>query len=117
MNKNNTEIENKKREEKSVEIIEDTSDREQQLTNDLELISLLRETPDILQRHPELLTVLEVSHESGKAVSLIERQVVVLREQNQSQDNRLRELMDVACDNERLAQTRHRLALKFIISA
>ena len=111
---NNKEKENKKSEKESVEIIEDTSGREQQLTNDLELISLLRETPDILQRHPELLTVLEVSHESGKAVSLIERQVVVLREQNQSQDNRLRELMDVACDNERLAQTRHRLALNLL---
>jgi uncharacterized protein YigA (DUF484 family) len=110
----NKEVENKIIEEKSAEIIEDTSDREQQLTNDLELISLLRETPDILQRHPELLTVLEVPHESGKAVSLIERQVAVLREQNQSQDNRLRELMDVARDNERLAQSRHRLALNLL---
>lgn len=90
------------------------SEREEKLANDLELISLLRETPDILNRHNELLTVLEVPHESGKAVSLIERQVSVLREQNQSQDNRLRELMDVARDNERLAQSRHRLALNLL---
>ena len=106
------------REELSVKLSEDAgknpSEREEQLTNDLELISLLRETPDILSRHSELLTVLEVPHESGKAVSLIERQVSVLREQNQSQDNRLRELMDVARDNERLAQSRHRLALNLL---
>ncbi len=111
---NNKVIENKKREKKSAKIMEDTRAREQQLTNDLELISLLRETPDILHRYSELLTILEVPHESGKAVSLIERQVAVLREQNQSQDNRLRELMDVARDNERLAESRHRLALNLL---
>lgn len=103
---------------KVVETIDDSiekpSKNEKQLTDDLELISLLRETPDILSRHSELLTILEVPHESGKAVSLIERQVSVLREQNQTQDNRLRELMDVAHDNERLAQSRHRLALNLL---
>jgi uncharacterized protein YigA (DUF484 family) len=133
VNKNNKEIKNKvaieKKEEKkkekkeetenkTTEVIDGTSEKpsacEQQLTNDLELISLLRETPDILNRHSELLSILEIPHESGKAVSLIERQVVVLREQNQSQDNRLRELMDVARDNERLAQSRHRLALNLL---
>lgn len=122
MNKNNNkEIKNKteKTEIKKdmddvTDKVEDTSEREEQLTNDLELISLLRETPDILTRHSELLSILEVPHESGKAVSLIERQVSVLREQNQSQDKRLRELMDVARDNERLAQSRHRLALNLL---
>jgi len=90
---------------------ETTSDREQQLATDLQLISLLRENPDILQRHAELLTILEVPHQSGTAASLIERQVTVLREKNQTQDNRLRDLMGVARDNERLANSRHNLAL------
>ena len=87
---------------------------EQQLATDLELISLLRENPDILLRHQELLAVLQVPHQAGKAVSLIERQVGVLREQAQSQENRLRELMDVARDNERLAESRHRLAVNLL---
>ena len=90
--------------------------QEQQLATDLELISLIRENTDILQRHPELLAVLEVPHETGKAVSLIERQVSVLRAKNQVQDNRLRELMDVARDNERLAKSRHGLALNLLNS-
>jgi len=84
---------------------------EQQLATDLEIISLLRDNPDILQRHPELLAVLEVSHQSGSAVSLIERQVTVLRQQSQVQEDRLCELMDVARDNQRLAESLHRLAL------
>lgn len=88
--------------------------REQQLATDLELISLLRENPDILQRHPELLVVLEVPHQTGQAVSLIERQVAVLRQQMQTQDKRLCELMNVARDNERLAESRHNLALNLL---
>lgn len=84
---------------------------EQQLATDLQLISLLRENTDILNRHPELLAVLDVPHQSGGAVSLIERQVGVLRDKVQTQDNRLRELMGVARDNERLATSRHNLAL------
>ncbi len=99
------------------ELIEDSAEaQEQQLATDLELISLIRENADILQRHPELLTVLEVPHETGKAVSLIERQVGVLREKIQQQDDRLCELMDVARDNERLAQSRHGLALNLLSS-
>ncbi len=94
---------------------EEVSDkREQQLATDLQLISLLRENPDILNRHPELISVLEVTHESGGAVSLIERQVNVLRQQSQNQESRLRELMDVARDNERLSRTCHRLAVDLL---
>jgi len=87
---------------------------EQQLTADLELISLLRENADILQRHPELLAMLEVPHQSGQAVSLIERQVTILRQRLQLQDSHLRELMNVARDNQRLAQSRHGLALSLL---
>ena len=93
---------------------EETTQCEQQLAVDLELISLLRENSDILQRHPELLAVLEVPHQSGSAVSLIERQVTVLRQQTQAQDKRLRELMNVARYNERLAESRHGLALNLL---
>lgn len=91
-----------------------STEREQQLATDLELISLIRENPDILQRYPELLTILEVSHQSGTAISLIEKQVAVLRQQIQTQENRLCELMNVARDNERLAKSRHSLAINLL---
>ncbi len=91
-----------------------TTEREQQLATDLQLIGLIRDNPDILSRHPELLAVLEVAHQSGGAVSLIERQVGVLRQQIQAQEKRLCELMDVARDNESLAETCHRLAVDLL---
>jgi len=87
---------------------------ERQLAIDLELISLLRDNADILARHPELLVILDVPHETGQAVSIIERQVSVLRKKTQTQDNRLRELMGVARDNERLVNSRHHLALNLL---
>ncbi len=91
-----------------------SSEREQQLATELQLVSLLRDNPDILNRHPELFSVLEVTHQSGGAVSLIERQVAVLRQQLQTQENHLRELMAVARSNERLSETRHRLAVELL---
>ena len=86
---------------------QDSTECEQQLATDLELISLLRENPSILERHPELLAVLEVPHQTGSAVSLIERQIAVLRKQSETQNERMRELMDVARDNMRLTESRH----------
>lgn len=91
-----------------------STEREQQLATELQLISMLRDNADILNRHPELLAVLEITHQSGGAVSLIERQVDVLRKQIQTQENSLLELMDVARDNERLSKTRHRLAVDLL---
>jgi len=99
---------------KTEKINETSTTREQQLATELELVSLLRENTDILERHPELLGVLDVPHQSGSAISLIERQVGVLRQQLKTQEKRLLELMDVARDNERLTQIRHHLSLNLL---
>jgi uncharacterized protein YigA (DUF484 family) len=87
---------------------QETLDTEQQL------LELLKDYPDILLRNPALLAELEVPHEAGRAVSLIERQVSVLRDKLQANEKRLRELMAIARDNERLAESRHRLAINLL---
>ena len=87
---------------------QETLDTEQQL------LELLRDFPDILVRNPALLAELEIPHEAGRAVSLIERQVSVLREKLRNTDKRLCELMDIARSNERLAESRHRLAINLL---
>lgn len=88
--------------------------QQEMLTSELQLIHLLKENVDILQRHPELLNVLEVPHQSGAAESLIVRQVRVLRQNLKATEKRLRELMDIARDNERLAKSRHRIAVNLL---
>jgi uncharacterized protein len=79
-----------------------------------QLIELLKLYPDFLVRNPALLTDLEIPHRTGLAVSLIERQVGVLRDKLRSGDKRMRALMDIARDNERLAESRHRLSLNLL---
>jgi uncharacterized protein YigA (DUF484 family) len=87
---------------------QETLDTEQQL------VELLKDYPDVLVRNPALLADLEVPHQAGSAVSLIEKQVSVLREKLHTSDKRLRELMNIARDNERLARSCHRLAINLL---
>ena len=47
--------------------------------DDAQVVAFLRANPDFLARHPELFEILELRHASGAAVSLIERQVEILR--------------------------------------
>ena len=70
--------------------------------------------PEFFERHPELLAGLRVPHASGQAVSLIERQVEVLRGQLQTERRRLAHLIARAQDFETLSARLHTLALHLI---
>lgn len=75
----------------------------------------LQLNPDFFDRHAGLLTKLKLSHTRGAAtVSLIERQVLALREKNQNLESRLRELIENARTNDALATKIHRLACRLI---
>lgn len=61
----------------------------------------LRAHADFFARHPEILEDLHLPHPTGgKAVSLIEHQVLRLRERNHQLQNRLKALLDTARENE-----------------
>ncbi|MGH8248199.1 MAG: DUF484 family protein [Gammaproteobacteria bacterium] len=77
----------------------------------------LRRHPEFFDRHPALLAEIQVPHGSGEAISLIERQVSLLREQNEQSRKRLRELIEIARGNEELATRMHRLALLLMDAA
>ncbi len=72
--------------------------------------------PDFLRRHPAALEALELSHASGRAVSLIERQVSTLRASNRQLQARFDELIETARDNEQRVIQLNRLA-KVLVSA
>ncbi len=74
----------------------------------------LRQNPDFLEREPALLKHLELSHASGPAVSLIEKQVQYLRGQNESLEHRHNQLIQVASDNEKLMSRLHQLTLELV---
>lgn len=71
----------------------------------------LRTHPDFFEKHAALLAILQVPHKCGSAVSLVERQVSVLREQNQQLRRKLVELVQVARDNDRLIERMQSLTL------
>ena len=50
--------------------------------NDETVREYLKDNDDFLQRNPDMLDYLHISHASGSAVSLVEKQVSVLRERN-----------------------------------
>jgi uncharacterized protein len=75
--------------------------------NEEEIATWLRANPDFFQRNSELLAALRLPHASGGVVSLVERQIDVLRDKNQRGDARLAELVAIARSNEQLAEKIH----------
>jgi len=82
--------------------------------DEAEVVAYLKAHPDFLARHPELLDRLELRHASGAAVSLIERQVEILRGKSTRLEDRLKALLDAARDNESRAANVHKLARSLI---
>lgn len=71
--------------------------------------------PDFLLQHPEVLESIQLPHETGSAVSLIEKQVERLREQNIKLSRQLNQLVKIASDNEQLMSRLHHLTLELMV--
>ncbi|MCK5640314.1 MAG: DUF484 family protein [Gammaproteobacteria bacterium] len=85
--------------------------------NENELASYLRKHPDFFTRHDYLLAELNLPHTgTGQAVSLIERQVSILREQKLELKHKIHALTDVAKSNEILLEQIQQLIIKLIAS-
>ncbi len=74
----------------------------------------LRENPDFFRNNTGLLADLEIPHSCGPAVSLVEHQVQVLRDQNSQLKRKLMDLVQVARDNNRLNERMHQMTLGLI---
>jgi len=74
----------------------------------------LRLHPEFFIDHDELIPELRIPHQRGDTVSLVERQVKLLRERNIEMRHRLAQLMDVARDNDRLFDKTRRLVLDLL---
>lgn len=72
------------------------------LPSEAEVAAYLAQDPDFFQRHQRLLSGLNLPHEAGAAVSLIERQVAVLRDRNVEMRHKVNELMSTAQENDAL---------------
>lgn len=79
-----------------------------------EVSQFLQDNPDFFEKHPQLLADISLPHESGEAVSLVERQVALLRERNIDMRHRLAKLLDNARENDALFENTRRLVLALV---
>ena len=86
---------------------------ENELTEDA-VHDYLEANPDFFEKHGDLLSSLRLPHVSGVAVSLVERQVSVLRQKDLKLERKLKELIDVARVNDALATKTHQLTLHLL---
>lgn len=85
--------------------------------NEKDVEDFLRQNPDFFINHPQLVSELKVPHpNTGSAVSLIEHQVELLRQQNTKTQRRLDELVQIARENDRLSKNIHLLTLELMSS-
>ncbi len=74
----------------------------------------LRDNTDFFHNNTSLLATLQIPHTCGNAVSLVEHQVNVLRDQNSQLKRKLMDLVQVARDNNRLNERMHQLTLGLV---
>ena len=75
----------------------------------------LQHNPDFFERHQALLTRLRVPHaRGGSTISLVERQIEVLREKHAALEGKLAELVSVARANDAIADKLHRFTRKLL---
>jgi len=83
-------------------------------TDESNVIRYLQDNPAVLMDYPEVFSSLTIPHQTGGATSLVERQLKLLREENQQLRSKIDELVSIARDNEELNQRFHRLALELM---
>ena len=75
----------------------------------------LKSHPDFFERHPLILLGLKLPHRTGgSAVSLVERQVSMLRQRNAQLERQFKDLVAVAKTNDALVEKIHQLGLKLM---
>ncbi len=80
--------------------------------SDKDVAEYLRSHPDFFDQHPNVLLDLELHHRPGRtAVSLVQRQVALLRRRNKELHAQLSDLVAVARENQELVEKIHQLAV------
>lgn len=79
-----------------------------------QVVQYLKNHPGFFLRREDLLTELQLSQDRGNAVSLVERQVSVLRERNMDMRARLSSLLENAGKNDQLLEKTQGLVLALL---
>jgi uncharacterized protein YigA (DUF484 family) len=80
----------------------------------IEVADYLKQHPGFFEEHLGLLEHLRLPHQSGEAVSLVARQLDLLRDRNQRSVKQLDQLVEIARENDALYQRVHQLTLTLL---
>jgi len=87
-------------------------------TEEESIASYLQRNPDFFERHQALLARLRLPHaRGGSTISLVERQIEVLREKQAAVENKLAELVRVARANDVISERLHRFTRRLLLGA
>jgi len=70
--------------------------------------------PDFFHHHPDCLESLKLPHPCGDAVSLVTRQIELLREKNRKLQAQLHDILQIARDNDALLRRFHQLSIALL---
>jgi len=90
-----------------------STDKKNKLSNK-EIAEYLILNPNFFKENPEVLNSIEIVHDSGAAVSLIQKQVELLRSNYNSTTDKLMELLGIAKNNEDIFILTKELILRLI---
>lgn len=74
----------------------------------------LAQHPDFFIDRNDLLCQMQLPHDTGGAISLVERQVSLLRDRNHELRSRIQKMMDAARTNDRLFESSRKLVLALL---
>ena len=84
-------------------------------TEEESIATYLQHNPEFFERHQALLARLRLPHvRGGSTISLVERQIEVLREKHASLEGKLAELVQVARGNDVIAEKLHRFTRRLL---
>src|ERR1700758_2355681 len=84
-------------------------------TEEESIAAYLQHHPDFFERHQALLARLRLPHvRGGSTISLVERQIEVLREKHAALEGKLAELVQVARGNDAIAEKLHRFTRRLL---
>jgi uncharacterized protein YigA (DUF484 family) len=87
-------------------------------TEEETIAAYLQHNPDFFERHQPLLARLRLPHvRGGSTISLVERQIEVLREKHSSLEGKLAEFVQVARGNDAIAEKLHRFTRRLLGAA
>jgi uncharacterized protein len=84
-------------------------------TEEESIAAYLQHNPDFFERHQALLARLRLPHvRGGSTISLVERQIEVLREKHAALEGKLADLVQVARGNDAIADKLHRFTRRLL---